>query len=326
MTKTIVLVVDDSPATLGMLNDTLEAAGFTVLVAQSAANAMQLVERITPDIVLMDAVMPGMDGFEACRRMKQLKALAAVPIIFMTGLAESQDVVRGLEAGGVDYVIKPIAPDEVVARIGVHLANARLTRSAHAALDVAGRFLLACDAAGEVLWATPQAAEMLAGVAQPEGTQPEGTQTEGTQTVGTQMPGKPRLPADVRAWVAQRGDIALQAVLSSAQAITTRIGAPEALVEISCVGRIGPDELLLRLVAVDSSSEELLLKQRLGLTTREAEVLLWLGRGKSNRDIAEILGLSPRTVNKHLEVIYAKLGVENRAAATGIAVRTAGRS
>jgi DNA-binding CsgD family transcriptional regulator len=134
------------------------------------------------------------------------------------------------------------------------------------------------------------------------------------------------LPADVRLWVAQRGDIALQAVLSSAQTMTTRIGAPEALVEISCVGRIGPDELLLRLVAVDSSSEELLLKQRLGLTTREAEVLLWLGRGKSNRDIAEILGLSPRTVNKHLELIYAKLGVENRAAATGIAVRTAGRS
>jgi DNA-binding response OmpR family regulator/DNA-binding CsgD family transcriptional regulator len=312
--KTIVLVVDDSPATLGMLNDTLEAAGFTVLVAQSAANAMQLVERITPDIVLMDAVMPGMDGFEACRRMKQLTALAAVPIIFMTGLAESQDVVRGLEAGGVDYVIKPIAPDEVVARIGVHLANARLTRSAHAALDVAGRFLLACDAAGEVLWATPQAAEMLAGVAQPEGAQKGSTQT-----------GRPRLPADVRAWVSQRSDIVLQAVLSSAQTITTRIGAPEALVEISCVGRIGPDELLLRLVAVDSSSEELLLKQRLGLTTREAEVLLWLGRGKSNRDIAEILSLSPRTVNKHLELIYAKLGVENRAAATGIAVRTAGR-
>ena len=302
--NTIVLVVDDSPATLGMLNETLEAAGFTVLVAQSATIAMQLVERITPDIVLMDAVMPDIDGFAACRRMKQLKALATVPIIFMTGLAESQDVVRGLEAGGVDYVIKPVAPDEVVARIGVHLANARLTRSAHAALDVAGRFLLACDQTGEVLWATPQAAQMLS--------------TPGHA-------GKPVIPPDARAWIAQLAMAATPPASSTPSTMTTRIGPAEVLIELSCVGRIGRDELLLRLVAVETSSEELVLKQRLGLTTREAEVLLWVGRGKSNRDIAEILGLSPRTVNKHLELIFAKLGVENRAAATGIAVRTAGR-
>jgi DNA-binding CsgD family transcriptional regulator len=107
--------------------------------------------------------------------------------------------------------------------------------------------------------------------------------------------------------------------------ITTQIGQPPRLIEVTRVGHIGRDEILLRLVASDPSSEETLLKQRLGLTTRESEVLVWLGRGKSNRDIAEILGLSPRTVNKHLELIYAKLGVENRAAAAGIAVRTAGR-
>lgn len=302
--RTIVLVVDDSPATLGMLNDTLETAGFTVLVAQSAAAAMQLVERITPDVVLMDAVMPGMDGFEACRRLKQFKALASVPVIFMTGLADSQDVVRGIEAGGVDYVIKPVSPDEVIARIGVHLANARLTRSAHAALDVAGRFLLACNRAGQVLWATPQAAAMLA----PEGTllAPGGT---------------PTLPPDVCSWLADCEATAGQAAIPT---MATKVNPGETLIEVSCVGRIGPDELLLRLVRVDASGEKELLRQKLGLTTREAEVLLWLGRGKTNRDIAEILGLSPRTVNKHLELIYTKLGVENRAAATGIAVRTAG--
>lgn len=297
--KTIVLVVDDSPATLGMLNDTLEQAGFTVLIAQSAATAMQLVDHVTPDIILMDAVMPGMDGFEACRRMKQIKALASVPIIFMTGLTESQDVIRGLEAGGVDYVTKPVSPDEVVARMGVHLANARLTRSAHAALDVAGRFLLACDLAGQVLWATPQAAEILWQAASPE-------------------PG-PALPQDIRDWVRNAAGPS-----DAPAAMTTTVGQPPRMIEVSRVGRVGTNELLLRLVRADPSSEELLLKQRLGLTTREAEVLLWLGRGKPNRDIAEILGLSPRTVNKHLELIYAKLGVENRAAAAGIAVRTAG--
>jgi DNA-binding NarL/FixJ family response regulator len=302
--KTIVLVVDDSPATLGMLNDTLEQAGFTVLIAQSAATAMQLVEQVTPDIILMDAVMPTMDGFEACRRMKRIKALASVPIVFMTGLTDSQDVIRGLEAGGVDYVTKPVVPDEVVARIGVHLANARLTRSAHAALDVAGRFLLACDLGGRVLWATPQAADML--------------WQEGDQASGPH-PG-PTLPPDVRTWVHKSADQP-----DTSPGITTQIGQPPRLIEVTRVGHIGRDEILLRLVASDPSSEETLLKQRLGLTTRESEVLVWLGRGKSNRDIAEILGLSPRTVNKHLELIYAKLGVENRAAAAGIAVRTAGR-
>lgn len=300
--KTIVLVVDDSPATLGMLNDTLEQAGFTVLVAQSAATAMQLVEQVTPEIILLDAVMPTMDGFEACRLMKRNKALTSVPIVFMTGLTDTQDVIRGLEAGGVDYVIKPVSPDEVVARIGVHLANARLTRSAHAALDVAGRFLLACDSTGRVLWATPQAAMLL---------------QEEEANAGP-APG-PSLPLDVRKWVRSSAEQP-----DTPPGITTQVGQPPRLVEVSRVGRIGADELLLRLVASDPSSEETLLKHRLGLTTRESEVLLWLGRGKSNRDIAEILGLSPRTVNKHLELIYAKLGVENRATAAGIAVRTAG--
>lgn len=159
--REVVLVVDDSPATLGMLNEALEAAGYTVLVAQAGSAALALMERITPDIVLMDAVMPGLDGFETCRRMKGSAGLAAVPVVFMTGLTETEHVLRGLEAGGVDYVPKPVSPDEVVARVGVHLATARLTRSAHIALDTAGRFLLAASRDGRVLWCTPQAARLM---------------------------------------------------------------------------------------------------------------------------------------------------------------------
>ena len=90
------------------------------------------------------------------------------------------------------------------------------------------------------------------------------------------------------------------------------------------VGQIGPDENLLRLIEGDAGSDQTVLKQKLLVTEREAEVLLWIARGKSNRDIAEILTLSPRTVNKHLEQIYAKLGVENRTSAAALAVRTLG--
>jgi DNA-binding NarL/FixJ family response regulator len=288
--RDIVLVVDDAPGTLGLLNDTLESAGYMVLVAQSAAAAMTVIERITPDIVLMDAVMPGMDGFEACRRMKRNASLISVPVIFMTGLTESEDVVRGFDAGGVDYVIKPVAPDEVLARISAHLANARLTRSAHAALDVAGRFLLAVDRDGAVLWATPQAASLLR-LANPDG---------GALPGWAPLPegAAPRLPP---------------------------VALPDGRrVEFHHVGQIEADELLLRIAASDPGREEAVLRERLGLTAREAEVLLWLGRGKSNRDIAEILVMSPRTVNKHLEGIFSKLGVENRASATALAVRILG--
>lgn len=144
-----------------MLNETLETAGFTVLVAQSGQVAPDLVDRVTPGIVLMDALMPGLDGFETCRRMKQKPALAAVPIVFMTGLTETEHVIRGLEAGGIDYVTKPVLPNEVVARVGVHLASARLTRSAHLALDTAGRFLVAVNREGHVLWTTPQASLLI---------------------------------------------------------------------------------------------------------------------------------------------------------------------
>lgn len=291
--RDIVLVVDDAPGTLGLLNDTLEAAGYMVLVAQSAAAAMTVTERITPDIVLMDAVMPGMDGFEACRRLKRSPALLSVPVIFMTGLTESEDVVRGFDAGGVDYVIKPVAPDEVLARISAHLANARVTRSAHAALDVAGRFLLATDRAGAVLWATPQAAALLAAC--------------GADAPTLRLPGWP-------AALAEHEPPRLPPVT-----------LPDGhRIEFHHVGQIGPEELLLRVTTSDPGREETLLRDRLGLTTREAEVLLWLGRGKSNRDIAEILVMSPRTVNKHLEGVFAKLGVENRASAAALAVRVLG--
>src|SRR3981189_738853 len=159
--RDVALVVDDSPETLRLLTDALDGAGMTVMVALAGRSAMRIVDQITPDIVLLDAVMPGMDGFETCRRLKRDAGLDNVPIIFMTGLAETEHIVRGLEAGGVDYVTKPIAIEEMLARIRVHLANARLTQSARAALARSGRYLLAVHSVGKILWATPQAPKLL---------------------------------------------------------------------------------------------------------------------------------------------------------------------
>jgi len=188
-----VLLVDDAPDELRMLADALEDAGYTTLVATDGESAIARIARITPDVVLLDARMPGIDGFETCRRLRAIDAMAAVPIIFMTGLHETERIVEGLDAGGNDYLVKPVVPSVLVARIRAHLRAARLSA--------------------------------------------------------------PSAPP------------------------------PAALAALS------------------------------GLTPREIDVIEWVAKGKTNRDIAEILDMSPRTVNKHLEHIYAKLGVETRTAA-----------
>ena len=159
--KDLILVVDDSADSLGMIHHALEQAGLTALVAMGGAQAISIAEKMTPDLILMDALMPGMDGFETCRHLKLHTELASVPIIFMTGLTDTEDVVRGLEAGGVDYVTKPVRPKELVARIRVHLNNARLAQSAHTALDKLGQVSFSTDTQGRWLWGTPQAEDWI---------------------------------------------------------------------------------------------------------------------------------------------------------------------
>ena len=185
----------------------LDDAGYTVLVATDGATALQRVERVIPDAVLLDACMPGMDGFETCRRLKQAPGMRTVPVIFMTGLAETERLVEGLSAGGVDYLVKPVVPDELVARLQAHLRVAR----------------------------------------------------------------------EMNAAMRSRGE--------------------------------------------DAAPAAVLLPNP--LTQREMDVLQWVACGKTNRDVAEILGMSPRTVNKHLEHIYEKLGVETRTAAVAQFARLA---
>jgi DNA-binding NarL/FixJ family response regulator len=295
--RDVALVVDDSPETLRLLTDALDGAGMTVMVALDGAAAMRIVDQITPDIVLLDAVMPGLDGFETCRRLKRDAGLDHVPIIFMTGLAETEHIVRGLEAGGVDYVTKPIAVEEMLARIRVHLANARLTQSARAALDVSGRYLLAVNSTGKIMWATPQAQKLL------------------SDTLGPDSDDDVVLPDPIPQWL----DQARKGKPGSKAAIMAALPGDEQL-RLQYMGKLGANEFLLRLARDSGTETPAEFSSELGLTTREGEVLSWLSKGKTNRDIAQILGLSPRTVDKHLEQIYSKLGVENRTAAAAIAV------
>ncbi|MEM6676819.1 MAG: response regulator transcription factor [Pseudomonadota bacterium] len=294
--RDIVLLVDDSPETLSMLTDALEAAGETVLVARDGETALSLIERIEPDLVLLDAIMPGLDGFETCRRLKQHPAMQAIPVIFMTGLSDSAHVVRGLQAGGVDYVTKPVDPDALIARIAVHVANARIIAEARMALDTAGRSVMAFSESGQIQWATPQAQALLGAYIEPPG------------------PGA----ALIKAWTSRIAD---QPVSSVRQLELADAPEAEGGVALAYLGRTTSGALLSRVSPRRVRAPGEVLADRLSLTPREGEVLGWLSDGKANRDIAAILSLSPRTVNKHLEQIYAKLQVENRTAAVAIALR-----
>lgn len=199
-----VMIVDDTPANLAFLSAALEVAGYEVLVALNGMTALRQLDLVRPDLILLDAVMPGLDGFETCDRLKAREDTRAIPVIFMTALSDTADVVRGFDRGAVDYLTKPVREAEVLARIAAHLNHSR-------DLERLER---------QVLGQAPSAAD-----------------------------------------------------------------TPEA----------------------NAASY--------GLTPREAEVLAWVAAGKTNRDIASILAISPRTVTKHLERIFVKLGVETRTAA-----------
>lgn len=292
-TRSIILVVDDTPDTLGFLVQALERDGFMALVATGGAQALALVERITPDLILLDALMPGMDGFETCRQLKRSIA-AQSPVIFMTALSETEHIVAGLAAGGVDYVTKPIVLDELFARIRVHLANARSAESTRIALDQAGASLVSIDADGSVLWSTPQASALL----------------------GHHM----TAARDRRQETGPLNHRLLPTFHDVDEPLV--VDGPLGAVSIALVSTIGAGERLFRVSRHDPRTDVDVLAARWSLTARESEVLIWLARGKANRDIAEILALSPRTVNKHLETIFTKLGVENRASAAVIAART----
>ena len=314
----VVLIVDDVPDNVAPLHDALDDAGYTVLVALDGEAAIRRARQALPDVVLLDAVMPGLDGFEVARQLKADPATAHIPILFMTGLTETEHLVAALEAGGVDYVTKPIKPREVMARMGVHLRQSRQSRQgalersqARNALDAFGYATITVRARdGRLMWQTPLARDLL------------------QRYFGTEAP---VTPAPVLQWLER-----LLPEFAAPPAAGQPLREPPRLTIDQ-----GPRRLSFRLhqqigdedeaqgepgdwlIVMQETSDAAVLEalaQAFGLTAREAEVLYWVVKGKINRYIGDILGSSPATVKKHLERIHAKLGVETRTAAAAMAI------
>lgn len=292
----IVLIVDDVPENLSLLHDALDEAGYAVLVATNGESALQRARQSLPDVILLDALMPGMDGFEVARRLKADFATQPIPIVFMTGLTETEHVVAAFAAGGADYVTKPIRPPEVLARIAAHVQNARRMRQARTALDAFGQATVVVHpASARIVWQTPLARQLLSAYfGNPEQVAPPEVVTWISQVLRARSENRP--PAEI---LIAEGSRRLLANLAD---------------------QTGEDEWLVVLREENDASAIESLIAAFRLTQREAEVLYWLTLGKTNNDIAEILGNSPRTVNKHLEHVFEKLGVETRTAAAKLAM------
>ncbi|MGD1932919.1 MAG: response regulator [Candidatus Phaeomarinobacter sp.] len=296
--RPVFLVVDDDTDSLRLLRDVLEDAGIAALVAPSGTAALSILSRITPDGILMDAVMPGLDGFETCRQIKQNPEWASIPVIFMTGLKDTENIVRGFTAGGTDYITKPFRVEELTARLLSQITQSRMVRSTRHALDFTGTPLMAVTASGIPSWWNTPADQLLKqlmpGLA---------------ISAGVEMP-------------SLSGPLASVALLAVGAAKVEGLTGKTMIAKL--LGSVERDEFLIEL-SIERSDEDTdtsiaALRDSFGLTKREAEVLLWLTRGQANRDIAEIMGCSPRTINKHLEQVFSKMNVENRTAAAMAAV------
>jgi DNA-binding NarL/FixJ family response regulator len=296
--RPVVLIVDDTPANLAYLSDALDEAGYMVLVALDGDAALERLNLMLPDIILLDAVMPGRDGFETCRAIKAHPAARDTPVIFMTGLVECEHIVRAFEAGAVDYVTKPVRQEEALARIATHIRRSRTLLKAHRSIEACGKAGLTMDVEGNITWQTPHVRSWLRDYL---GDDPGGYNW-----------------MRLRSWLSS---------LAKRDAASRESQSPFCVVQAQgrlnmyFAGEISNYEYLLLIDEQRAEASTRRLAEAHNLTAREAEVLNWLAAGKTNRDIAEILGMSPRTVNKHLEHIYVKLGVETRSAAAAIAVQ-----
>lgn len=290
-----ILIVDDVPDNLSVLFAFLTERGFHVFAADGGVQALEELHRIAPDLILLDVVMPGLDGYETCRRIKADAKFAEVPLFFLTALSDTVDKVKGFDLGAVDYITKPLQPAEVVVRINAHLdlralradlelRNEELDReiqhrmaAEHSLQHALATPVLVLDRTGTVQFRTEAAAQLL-------------------QRHGGLPP-----PLELRLWFA--GAEETEVAASAGRLSVRRLPDPG-----------NPAQALFLLIerAPPATPEPLLA---LGLTPREAEILFWVAQGKTSPEIAVILDTAPATVKRHVHHILGKLGVETRLAA-----------
>jgi DNA-binding response OmpR family regulator/DNA-binding CsgD family transcriptional regulator len=284
MPKPTLLVVDDTPANLGVVCDALRAAGVRVLLAEGGVAAREVLTRLTPDLVLLDVMMPGEDGFAVCATLRANPAWRDLPVIFLTAVDAPEQKVRAFEAGAVDYVTKPVHVPELIARVHVQLE----LRAARQALEeknaeLEAEVAIRLDAEAQLATSLDRAVVVVA--------------RDGTLLFAT------RLAHDL---------MAKFATTPAALMGTAVLRSANSALNVRRFTESGHDDLVMLALEEEHAPPGPAALLPLGLTPRQAEVTYWVAQGKTNPEIAIILGASPRTIDKHMERILERLGVENR--------------
>ncbi len=297
------LIVDDTPGNLSLLVDALDAAGYRPLIANSGEAALRRLERMTPDLILLDLRMPGLNGIETCARLKRDPRWQQIPVIFMTAVEEPEQKVEAFAAGAVDYVTKPFHAAEVLARIGSHLKLRSLQLALERELawrEVTERKLRSsleqgvavATVDGVLQFATHRAERLL-------------------QRYFPEFDGE-RLPRALVDFGSGHGKVRQPQFPGENGTLTVRLYAPHR----------GEDSRIMLLLEEARTQSDFGSLRSLGLSLREAEVLYWLAQGKTNGEIGIIIGAALGTVKKHAENLYPKLGVESRSGAIRVALDT----
>lgn len=284
MNPPAVLVVDDTPASLGVVCDALRREGVRVLLADSGDAARLVLARERPALVLLDVVMPGEDGFAVCASLKAHASWRTIPVVFLTAIDEPEQKLRAFSAGAVDYVTKPVHVPELVARVRVQLELQAARRALEAKnTELESEVALRLDAEEQLATSLDRAVVVL--------------DRDGRLVFAT------RLAHDL---------LAKFELAPAALARTARVEGREGALRVRRFTEAGRDDTVMFALEEEHAPPGPAALCSLGLTPRQAEVVYWVAQGKTNPEIALILGASPRTIDKHMERILERLQLENR--------------
>lgn len=289
-----ILIVDDVPDNLAVLFDLLTQRGFRVFAADSGQQAITELQSIAPDLILLDVLMPELDGFRTCERIKADPDFADVPLLFLTALGDTVDKVKGFELGAVDYITKPIRSEEVLARVNAHLDLRSLRLELEQRNEELDREMQSRLGAEQALERALDAPVLLL--------EPTGAVSFRTEAADALLARHGGLPAaDQRCgWLAAEES---EVAGSNGRLHVKRRPDPG-----------GSGRALFLLVEKPLSGRPQHLTA-LGLTPREAEILFWIAQGKTSPEVAAIVSAATATVKRHVHHILHKLGVETRFAA-----------
>lgn len=299
----VVLIVDDAPENLAALHDTLDESGYTVLAATSGMAALDQASRELPDLILLDATMPNMDGFETCRRLRAQQATRQIPVIFMTGPVETGETAAAFDAGGTDYITKPIRQNDMLARVAAHMPAARKMNQARNAMDAFGNALLAVTPHnGRIVWQTPLARQWMQEYFALKG-------AGGGSELRT-------MPLALAAWLAATAQARRKG--HDYPPLSVMRGASR--LEFTAVDLSNSEQWMIALREESECAQVQALMALFRMTLREAEVLNWLSRGRNTHDIGLLLGATPQMVESYVAQICGKLHVETGGAAAALAM------